>query len=899
MKKLLFILIIFAVVIAFSMQEVVVSDFNQKTINLQRGEGSVFIKIDPSVLASLYQLTFQISAKGLIKTYSVFDSLPDKISVGTEKIGRPIILNTKQATSATFILPIGAPFKTQIENSPSVSINISPNFMISVLTDSPYTIKIYPNKVGGTDTAYLSLKSYPPNATVYVDDKIIGLTSSSDPLQCKVLPGKHTIKFIKPGYAPSSKTVYLSPGQNLKLSETLHGFGRLIINSTPAGALVYLDDQFLGTTPLTYPKAPSGQHLLTLTKQGYSKYQETISIKEYTVTSKNVTMGIEGNIQISSDPMGASVYVDGVYMGDTPLKKSIAAGEHTLKLSLDKYLDITQKFKVNVDSTTQIDLRLQPAAYLSLNSTPTQAFAYLNGKYVGKTPLNLKLKYGKYKVKLVMENHSDVATDMVLNPFETKSFSALMQPVQNVEVKSDPADANVILDGKLAGVTPITLTGLTYGQHRLVVEKDGYVKYATSINVNSTEQKIIQVSLTPFSGELKVYSNPSMAEVYLDNILLGYTPFDKSGIAVGEHTLKIVKDAYNPWEQKIIIKKDIAQKVVVDLTRLGTLKLSSLPFDGAKVYIDGVYRGDTPLNITLPIGTHKIVYKMDGYSDKEQNVTLLSGDVKDITMDMRDSGYLSVISDPLGANVYIDGKKVDITPMQKTQLVTGSHQIMIKAFNYQPYTSIIQISKDHTLALNIKLKPVSSLEIDTFPSGATVYLDGKMKGQSPIVINDIYSGNHFVRVEKDGYVQQKKSILMGSGESRKMYFYLKEAPLNVKIDLEKSGNDYVITYTPNKLATLSAYIEDQSGNQVITLFKNKLVTPGTYSITKNLQLPAGTYSITFSGKAPGETIKTFNEPLVIQKISNLDTEFIGKLTGIITTVLALLYIITVNNKGGQ
>ena len=86
MKKVLLLLMVGIIVIGFSLQEVTISDFNQKTVNIAQGESSLFIKIEPSVLASLYQLTFQITSKGLIKTYSVFDSLPDKISPETEKI---------------------------------------------------------------------------------------------------------------------------------------------------------------------------------------------------------------------------------------------------------------------------------------------------------------------------------------------------------------------------------------------------------------------------------------------------------------------------------------------------------------------------------------------------------------------------------------------------------------------------------------------------------------------------------------------------------------------------------------------------------------------------------------------------------------------------------------------
>jgi hypothetical protein len=200
------------------------------------------------------------------------------------------------------------------------------------------------------------------------------------------------------------------------------------------------------------------------------------------------------------------------------------------------------------------------------------------------------------------------------------------------------------------------------------------------------------------------------------------------------------------------------------------------------------------------------------------------------------------------------------------------------------------------LALNVKLKPVSSVEVDTFPSGATVYLDGKMVGQSPIVINDVYSGNHFIKVEKEGYLDQKKSILIGSGENRKMYFYLQEAPLNVKVELQRSGIKYMITYTVNKLSTLSAYIENSQGTKVASLMDEQLVTPGTYTIDKNLDLSAGLYSIVFTGKAPGGKVMKFKKSFTVEKMSGFDSELLGKITGIVTTVLALLYILSINNK---
>ena len=67
--------------------------------------------------------------------------------------------------------------------------------------------------------------------------------------------------------------------------------GSIYISSTPSGAVVKLDGQYMGETPLTVGKQNTGSHTVTFSKEGYESVTKTVSVTagkkaECTVTLK-------------------------------------------------------------------------------------------------------------------------------------------------------------------------------------------------------------------------------------------------------------------------------------------------------------------------------------------------------------------------------------------------------------------------------------------------------------------------------------------------------------------------------------------------------------------------------------------------------------------------------------
>jgi PKD repeat protein len=213
--------------------------------------------------------------------------------------------------------------------------------------------------------------------------------------------------------------------------------GSLEITTTPDGAAVYLDGGSQGKTPLTISKVTTGGHALKITRDGYTDFQQTITVsagKETQVTltltktggtTKPTTIvttnssGTTGEISITSSPSGASVNLDGWDKGQTPTTiKQVKAGSHTLTLTLAGYEDYTKTVPVEGGKTTSVKAPLTakgspPASglgTLSIRSTPSGANVYIDGEKIGTAPLMVKnVKAGSHKILLTMPDYDDIS----------------------------------------------------------------------------------------------------------------------------------------------------------------------------------------------------------------------------------------------------------------------------------------------------------------------------------------------------------------------------------------------------------------------------------------------------------------------------------------------------------
>jgi hypothetical protein len=161
-------------------------------------------------------------------------------------------------------------------------------------------------------------------------------------------------------------------------------------------------------------------------------------------------------------------------------------------------VDLTKPY-ISVNSPSQ---PVQPGS-MDLNSTPDAASVVVNDAYRGTTPLTISsLDPGVYNVSFSKFGYAKLST---LVTVESGSISevnaALVIQTGSVAVNTNPAGANVSLDGTYKGLSPLILGNLIPGNYTLMVSKEGFTPQTFPIQVMGDQTTIADISLASPSSQ--------------------------------------------------------------------------------------------------------------------------------------------------------------------------------------------------------------------------------------------------------------------------------------------------------------------------------------------------------------------------------------------------------------
>jgi len=179
---------------------------------------------------------------------------------------------------------------------------------------------------------------------------------------------------------------------------------------------------------------------------------------------------------------------------------------------------------------------------------------------------------------------------------------------------SDPQGAQVSIDGKqTAVITPGYLEGVQAGMHVIRMNTEQYSGSET-IFLDADEFKRVELKLERAKGGLKVMTTPLDAELYIDNTGYGLTPQNVSGLDAGEHLIRISKQGYVDYTERVIIRGDETARLEANLVKWAYLTVTSAPSE-AEVYIDNSKLGVTPISgQQLVPGSYEISVRKAGYT---------------------------------------------------------------------------------------------------------------------------------------------------------------------------------------------------------------------------------------------------------------------------------------------
>ena len=174
-----------------------------------------------------------------------------------------------------------------------------------------------------------------------------------------------------------------------------------------------------------------------------------------------------------------------------------------------------------------------------------------------------------HSILLTYPGYSPYTTQVTVQSDQTAPVYAILLPKPQatlstgaLAVSSTPTGATVYLDDRQAGVTPYTIPSVPAGQHTLLLTYPGYEGYSQQVTIQPGKTTPVyaillqKLPVAPPRGSIKVTTTPAGATVYLDNRLVGVTPYTIPGVTAGQHMLLITKPGYYPCTQPVTVQAD-------------------------------------------------------------------------------------------------------------------------------------------------------------------------------------------------------------------------------------------------------------------------------------------------------------------------------------------------------
>lgn len=239
--------------------------------------------------------------------------------------------------------------------------------------------------------------------------------------------------------------------------------------------------------------------------------------------------------------------------------------------------------------------------------------------------------------------------------YENTSFS---DQTGTIIIRTTPDSVTVDINGTRLGLTPWNRKGFLPGFYRVKLDKTGYRQFQKTVQIRGGDTVYVVHDLesavstsstyyteTDFSdnvpsnaisntppeseaptdspvrppppagtGTLAVTCNADSANVVINKVKLGVTPFIRKGFQPGFYEVELKKSGYEPFRKMVKVENDDTTRVEAVLAPFfGRLIVASTP-DSVKVLINDVVCGITPFDSTgIKPNLYRIRLELDGY----------------------------------------------------------------------------------------------------------------------------------------------------------------------------------------------------------------------------------------------------------------------------------------------
>ncbi len=296
----------------------------------------------------------------------------------------------------------------------------------------------------------------------------------------------------------------------------------------------------------------------------------------------------------------------------------VLPGSHQVSLNAEGFQSLTQIIDVKSDRHQQFEIvmsRLPGKLDVQLPEGVTAQLS-IDGQSVDEVPATIQnISAGFHEITIDADLYRPFTKRLLIEgKGRTQVLNAPLQPAwATYQFSSEPAGANVVIDGELKAKTPSTVR-IEEGTRQLEIVSPGFKPFKQELSVVANEEITAPtVSLIPSDGVIEVASEPAGAAIILNGEFRGTSPMSLSVAPNQNQSLKVYKAGYRLSEKTLSLQPAQVQAEQVQLSPdLIQVKVSVRP-ETATVYIDGQNRGTGSQTVMLNSLPHSVKVTKPGY----------------------------------------------------------------------------------------------------------------------------------------------------------------------------------------------------------------------------------------------------------------------------------------------
>lgn len=362
----------------------------------------------------------------------------------------------------------------------------------------------------------------------------------------------------------------------------------------------------------------------------------------------------------------------------------------------------------------------EPSGQIRVSTDPEKAIIYCDGVRKDESPLTLTgIGPGDHLIRATKGGYREKRQTVTLVEGQKVAVEMKLEPLLGLLlVHSDPSGAEVKIGGADCGKTPLLLSNLALGKHRVHIAIPGYAAKDVDVDLPDRMPVKIKVKLASDSATLAVSSEPSGADVVVGGILKGKTPCTVERIAAGKSELEVRLAGYKPFKQSLSLAVGQEEKVEALLAPIPSeLTVVTLP-PKARVYVDDQFKGESPVTLSdLTSGTYRVRAELPGHEPMARTVEM--GKSQKLTEEFRLSGNcgsLEITTEPSGVKVIVDGKDGGTTaakaqetdrvsePLKVDLLAEGKHQVQLVKKGFFDAALEVEVEREKAVVKHVAMK---------------------------------------------------------------------------------------------------------------------------------------------------------------------------------------------------